>query len=31
KGNGSLERIRKKSFWWYKQVIASNGRNLEAL
>jgi len=31
KGNGSLERIRKKSFWWYKQVIASNGRNLEAI
>jgi 6-phospho-beta-glucosidase len=31
KGNGSLERIRKKSFWWYKQVIASNGRNLDAI
>ncbi|MDZ7280237.1 6-phospho-beta-glucosidase [Pantoea eucrina] len=28
KGNGTLERIRKKSFWWYKKVIASNGRDL---
>ena len=27
-GNGTLNRIRKKSFWWYKQVIASNGREL---
>jgi len=27
-GNGTLNRIRKKSFWWYKQVIASNGRDL---
>lgn len=28
-GNGSLERIRKDSFYWYKEVIASNGENLE--
>ncbi|NIY47737.1 6-phospho-beta-glucosidase [Cedecea colo] len=27
-GNGSLERTRKKSFWWYKKVIASNGADL---
>lgn len=27
-GNGSLERSRKKSFYWYKQVIASNGAEL---
>jgi len=27
-GNGSLDRIRKKSFWWYKKVIASNGADL---
>ena len=25
-GKGSFERLRKKSFYWYKQVIASNGR-----
>lgn len=24
-GNGSLRRIRKESFYWYKKVIASNG------
>ncbi len=24
-GNGTLARTRKKSFWWYKKVIASNG------
>lgn len=28
-GNGSLERLRKDSFYWYKQVIATNGENLE--
>ncbi|WP_414049283.1 6-phospho-beta-glucosidase [Macrococcus animalis] len=28
-GNGTLERKKKKSFDWYKQVIASNGENLE--
>ncbi|RGY97959.1 6-phospho-beta-glucosidase [Clostridium sp. AM58-1XD] len=27
-GSGTLERIRKKSFFWYKQVIASNGKEL---
>lgn len=30
-GNGTLERRRKKSFDWYKQVIESNGENLENL
>lgn len=28
KGQGSLKRIPKKSFYWYKKVIASNGRIL---
>ena len=28
-GNGSLKRSRKKSFYWYKQVIESNGSKLE--
>ena len=27
-GQGSLARRRKKSFWWYRQVIASNGEDL---
>ena len=27
-GSGSLKRYRKKSFDWYKQVIASNGASL---
>lgn len=27
-GNGTLERKRKKSFYWYKKVIASNGEEL---
>ncbi|STD26649.1 6-phospho-beta-glucosidase [Enterobacter asburiae] len=27
-GNGTLNRSKKKSFGWYKQVIASNGDNL---
>ncbi|WP_042201023.1 glycoside hydrolase family 1 protein [Paenibacillus camerounensis] len=27
-GSGSLRRLRKNSFHWYKQVIASNGENL---
>ena len=27
-GNGTLARTRKKSFWWYKKVIASNGEDL---
>ncbi|MDO4467238.1 MAG: family 1 glycosylhydrolase [Bacillota bacterium] len=28
-GNGTLARIRKDSFYWYKKVIASNGEDLE--
>jgi len=28
-GGGTLARLRKKSFWWYKKVIASNGRDLD--
>ena len=28
-GKGSLKRYKKKSFYWYKKVIASNGENLE--
>ena len=28
-GNGTLERRRKKSFDWYKKVIASNGQDLD--
>ena len=27
-GTGTLERLRKDSFWWYKKVIASNGEDL---
>ena len=27
-GNGSLERKKKKSFFWYKKVIESSGENL---
>jgi len=27
-GSGTLRRFRKKSFWWYKRVIASNGKDL---
>lgn len=27
-GNGTLERSRKDSFYWYKEVIATNGENL---
>lgn len=29
KGNGTLKRSKKQSFYWYKQVIASNGENLD--
>jgi 6-phospho-beta-glucosidase len=29
KGNGTLKRLRKKSFYWYQQVISSNGENLD--
>ena len=28
-GNGSLDRKRKKSFFWYKDLIASNGKNID--
>jgi 6-phospho-beta-glucosidase len=28
-GNGSLERRRKKSFYWYRDVIQSNGNSLK--
>lgn len=28
-GNGTLKRVRKKSFSWYREVIASNGKNLK--
>ncbi|WP_315109277.1 family 1 glycosylhydrolase [Clostridium intestinale] len=28
-GTGSLERYKKKSFYWYKEVIATNGESLE--
>ncbi|MBQ9614859.1 MAG: family 1 glycosylhydrolase, partial [Selenomonadaceae bacterium] len=27
-GKGTLKRSRKKSFYWYKKVIASNGEDL---
>lgn len=30
-GNGSLKRSRKNSFYWYKNVIESNGENLNEL
>lgn len=29
-GTGTLARYRKKSFWWYKDVIATNGGSLKA-
>ena len=29
KGEGDLSRSRKKSFYWYKKVIASNGEELD--
>ena len=28
-GNGTLERRKKKIFYWYKKVIESNGEKLE--
>ena len=28
-GNGTGERRRKDSFWWYQRVIGSNGTELE--
>ena len=27
-GKGTLKRIKKKSFYWYKKVISSNGEEL---
>ena len=27
-GNGTLKRARKKSFYWYKKVIATNGEDI---
>ena len=27
-GKGTLKRVRKKSFYWYKEVISSNGERL---
>ena len=27
-GKGSLKRFRKNSFYWYKELIASNGRDI---
>ena len=29
RGEGTLARWRKRSFWWYKQVIATNGASLD--
>ena len=29
RGNGTLDRYKKKSFYWYKKVIASNGKDLD--
>ena len=28
-GKGTLDRLKKNSFYWYKKVIQSNGENLE--
>ena len=28
-GTGTLERYKKKSFYWYKEVIATNGESLK--
>ena len=28
-GNGTMNRYKKKSFYWYKNVISSNGENLD--
>lgn len=28
-GKGTLARSRKKSFYWYKEVIATNGASVE--
>lgn len=29
KGNGSMKRMKKDSFYWYSKVIKSNGKNLD--
>ena len=29
-GNGTLERSKKKSFYWYKKVIETNGMDLSS-
>ncbi|AEN88699.1 Glycosyl hydrolase, family 1 [Priestia megaterium WSH-002] len=29
-GNGTLERSKKDSFYWYKQVIQTNGEDLSS-
>ena len=29
KGNGTLKRYKKDSFYWYKNVIESNGKSLD--
>lgn len=31
KGNGTLKRILKKSFYWYQRVIETNGKNLDEM
>ena len=28
-GSGTMARYRKKSFWWYKDIIASDGAKLK--
>ena len=28
-GNGTLERMKKKSFYWYQRVIESNGEKMD--
>lgn len=28
-GNGTLDRFKKKSFYWYQKAIASNGADLD--
>lgn len=29
KGNGTLKRSKKKSYYWYKKVISTNGEDLD--
>jgi len=28
-GKGTLQRLKKASFWWYQRVIASNGADMD--